>query len=284
MRFRIGDFSKLVKLPVKTLRYYEEAGIFPPDHVDPDTGYRYYSAGQIPVINEIILLREIGFSISELDYILRKGMLREGLLDMMAVKELEINQAIRDSMQKLKTIQTLKRAIQEEASASISQYKITVRALEDMPAVYLAAELDDYSRQGHLWEELLVLLEKNRVRTLPGCYTIYSGAVMEPDDSQPLQVEIVKPVAARPALRAEDRLRYRVFPGWAQAACLVHKGEHKSARNSYKALIDWIEEHRFVIAGNPRELYLENDLTTSNPMDYVTEIQIPIEASEARRR
>lgn len=37
---RIGDFSKLSRVPVKTLRYYDEMGLLEPVEVDPFTGYR----------------------------------------------------------------------------------------------------------------------------------------------------------------------------------------------------------------------------------------------------
>ena len=39
---RIGEFSKLSGLTVKTLRFYHEEGLLVPAFVDPDTGYRYY--------------------------------------------------------------------------------------------------------------------------------------------------------------------------------------------------------------------------------------------------
>jgi hypothetical protein len=37
---RIGDFSKLSRVPVKTLRYYDEMGLLKPVEVDSLTGYR----------------------------------------------------------------------------------------------------------------------------------------------------------------------------------------------------------------------------------------------------
>lgn len=43
---RIGDFSKLSQVSIKTLRYYDEMGLFKPINVDRFTGYRYYSASQ----------------------------------------------------------------------------------------------------------------------------------------------------------------------------------------------------------------------------------------------
>jgi DNA-binding transcriptional MerR regulator len=46
--FRIGEFSKIAQVPGSLLRYYDEIGLLEPAHTDPATGYRYYSAKQLP--------------------------------------------------------------------------------------------------------------------------------------------------------------------------------------------------------------------------------------------
>ena len=47
MLYKIGDFSKEVNVPVKTLRYYDEINLFKPIEIDLFTGYRYYDKSQI---------------------------------------------------------------------------------------------------------------------------------------------------------------------------------------------------------------------------------------------
>jgi hypothetical protein len=42
---KIGDLSKLSRVSVKALRYYDEMGLLKPAHVDRFTGYRYYLTG-----------------------------------------------------------------------------------------------------------------------------------------------------------------------------------------------------------------------------------------------
>jgi DNA-binding transcriptional MerR regulator len=42
--FKIGEFSRLVHVPVGTLRFYDAIGLLQPIRVDTATGYRYYSA------------------------------------------------------------------------------------------------------------------------------------------------------------------------------------------------------------------------------------------------
>ena len=62
---KIGDFSRLAHVSVKTLRFYDEAGLFAPAAVEPRTGYRFYRAAQLPQLQRILLLRELGCTVAE---------------------------------------------------------------------------------------------------------------------------------------------------------------------------------------------------------------------------
>lgn len=63
---KISDASRLTGVPVKTLRYWEEFGLFRPAFVDEWTGYRQYSEGNIERISQIVYLKELGFSLKEI--------------------------------------------------------------------------------------------------------------------------------------------------------------------------------------------------------------------------
>src|SRR5579862_9702997 len=63
---RIGPFSRLARVTVKTLRFYASAGLFQPIWVDPRSGYRFYCATQLPGLQRILLLRDMGCSIAEI--------------------------------------------------------------------------------------------------------------------------------------------------------------------------------------------------------------------------
>ena len=52
--FKIGEFSKFSQVTVKTLRYYDQIGLLKPAEIDRFTGYRYYSASQLPRLHRIL--------------------------------------------------------------------------------------------------------------------------------------------------------------------------------------------------------------------------------------
>ena len=65
--YKIGEFSLLNKVTIKTLRYYNEIGLFIPKVIDKYTGYRYYDEDQLEEFNKISkILLDIGI-ITELD-------------------------------------------------------------------------------------------------------------------------------------------------------------------------------------------------------------------------
>lgn len=69
--YRIGEFSKINQVTVKTLRYYEKEGLLLPEFIDKDTNYRYYSSSQLKTIHSILSLKQAGFSIKEIKSILQ---------------------------------------------------------------------------------------------------------------------------------------------------------------------------------------------------------------------
>ena len=74
MLYKIGKFSRLVNVPVKTLRYYDEINLFKPQEIYLISGYRYYSEKQIDDLEVILSLKEVGFSLEEIKKILERLM------------------------------------------------------------------------------------------------------------------------------------------------------------------------------------------------------------------
>lgn len=63
---KIGEFSKSVNIPVKTIRYYAEIGLLTPKAVGGENKYRYYGTEQIVELNKILALKEAGFTLKEI--------------------------------------------------------------------------------------------------------------------------------------------------------------------------------------------------------------------------
>lgn len=64
--YKIGELSKIVDIPVKTLRYYDEFGILHPNQIDNFTGYRFYDDNSILECELIKLLKSVNFTLEEI--------------------------------------------------------------------------------------------------------------------------------------------------------------------------------------------------------------------------
>ena len=72
-KLKIGEFSQLMQVTVKTLRHYEQKGLLVPDEVDEWTGYRYYSIDQMQQLKDIRDLQRLGFSLDEIKNLFDDG-------------------------------------------------------------------------------------------------------------------------------------------------------------------------------------------------------------------
>ena len=98
--FQIGEFSKITKVSLRMLRYYDKNDIFKPKIKDEWTGYRYYTADQIDDLYRIIQLRDAGFGVAEIAEWLQTSD-KEYLINRLAEKRKEIEQEIKEANAKL---------------------------------------------------------------------------------------------------------------------------------------------------------------------------------------
>jgi DNA-binding transcriptional MerR regulator len=84
---RIGDFSRLSRVSVKTLRFYDEKGLLRPIQVDWFTGYRHYEYHQLPRLYRILALKDLGFSLEEIGELLRDDVTTGHLRGMLKLRQ-----------------------------------------------------------------------------------------------------------------------------------------------------------------------------------------------------
>lgn len=92
--FRIGEFSNIGRVSTRLLRYYDKLGLLAPGFVDPQTGYRHYTADQLPRLNRILALKELGFSLEELEPMIDVEVPADQLRAMLALKASELAREI----------------------------------------------------------------------------------------------------------------------------------------------------------------------------------------------
>jgi len=100
---RIGEFSKLTGVPIRTLRYYDEIDLFKPAEIDLFTDYRYYKEEQVEDLELINKLKSVGFSLEEI-----KQNWNNFSNEIMLKKQQELQTKLEDINQSIKEIDYLR--------------------------------------------------------------------------------------------------------------------------------------------------------------------------------
>ena len=266
---RIGLFSKLSQVSVKTLRYYDEIGLLKPAEIDHFTNYRYYSVTQLPRLNRILALKDLGLSLDQIAHLLEEGLPVEQLRGMLRLKQVEIQQQVQQEQEKLTRVAARLRQIEQENK--MSNYDIVIKKIEPQRIASIRGVIPTYPEQGQLWEELESMLSRNQVKCIGPCFTLYHS------DEPKIDAEVCEPIAESVSLPQLSRVQTRELPA-AEVAVVIHHGPFATISEAYEAVIKWIEVNGYQINGPGREVYLQPSATLGDQNDpnTVTEVQFPV--------
>ncbi|HVO72053.1 MAG TPA: MerR family transcriptional regulator [Aggregatilineaceae bacterium] len=268
---RIGDFSKLSHVSVKTLRFYDETGLLAPVTVDPFTGYRYYEFDQLPRLHRILALKDLGFSLEEIGQLLRDNLTPEQMRGMLKLRRAEIRQKVQEETDRMERVEARLRQIEQEDC--MSQYDIVIKRVEALKVASVREVVPGYAEQGGAWKALEGYLAMQRVRPSAPCLTIYYDEGYKERD---VDLEVCEPLAAD--LPEGGRVKVRTLPPVESMACTVHKGPFTTISDAYTALIKWVDANGYRICGPGREVYLrEAKQASQTDPNTVTEVQFPVE-------
>ena len=271
--FKIGEFSKLSHVTVKTLRYYDRIGLLKPAEVDRFTNYRYYSANQLPRLNRILALKGLGLSLEQIGLLLEQALPPEQIRGMLRLKQVEIEERLDEAQARLARVeQRLKQMEQEEL---MSKREVALKEVPDQRVASVRDVIPAYNRIDQLFGEIFSYLGQHRIDPVGPPVALYHDEEFREQDAD---VEITVPVSG--AMPEGDQVKERTLRG-GQMACVVHEGSYETIGGTYGELMTWIEENAYQLNGAPREMYLKGPESGADPSTFVTEIQVPVEKERA---
>ncbi len=267
---RIGDFSKLSCVSVKTLRYYDEMGLLKPVAVDRSTGYRLYEYSQLSLLNRILALKELGFSLEDIGRLLDDGLSLEQMRGMLKLRQVEARQRVCDETERLARIESRLRQMEQENN--MSKYDVLIKKVQAVKAASVRAVVPTPPDQGALWGELEGYLALHRIRPNGTCFTLYHDEDYKERD---WDLEVCEPIDGE--LPESQRIKVKTLPA-VTMACAIHNGPFDTLNEAYNAIIKWLDSNGYRIVGPCREVYL-NPAKNGSQADpeTVTEIQFPVE-------
>ena len=117
--FTIGEFSRLGTISVRMLRHYDAIGLLRPASVDAATGYRFYRASQLAELNRIIALKDLGFTLQQVQAILAEQVSAAELRGMLKLRRAEIFDRIEAETARLARVEARLLTIEDEARVPV---------------------------------------------------------------------------------------------------------------------------------------------------------------------
>jgi DNA-binding transcriptional MerR regulator len=164
--FKIGDFSRLSQVPVTALRYYDEVGLLRPCHIDRWTAYRYYSADQLPRLNRILALKDLGFSLEQIAGLVDGNIPAAEIRGMLKLRQTEMQERVEEERARLLRVED--RLKQIEMEGQMSTYDVIIKKVERQQRVIsIQRTLPKPTEVGKLYYELETYLGQ-RGETMSG--------------------------------------------------------------------------------------------------------------------
>lgn len=279
--FQIGEFSRLSRVSVRMLRHYDQLGLLKPSYTDSFTNYRYYSAEQLPRLNRILALRDLGFSLEQIANMLDAELSSEQLLGMLKLKQAEIEQQLQAEQARLKRLEA--RIYQMNGKDSRPMYDLILREIESQLVLSYREMASDDDRIQYMFEEAEAYVAQFDARADKPPMTVYHDQEYREKE---IDAEVILPLKF--AIAGTDQMHVLALPAIRTAACVVHTGNYLNIYQAYNALLEWIEANGYRIVGPVREVYLRytaDGLGFDLPPTYlakdsnsfVTELQLPVE-------
>ena len=275
--FKIGDFSRIAQVSVKALRHYGELGLFKPAWIDRYTGYRYYTAEQMPRLNRILALKDLGFSLEQITKLLGEDLPYAELRGMMRLKQAELEQSIQAEQARLERVEA--RLEQIESEGVMPTHEVVLKAVPSQRIVGVRSVIPGFQAMAPIFDDLhgYLLTEKASFEAKSPKLAIYYD--LEFND-QGMDVEIAAPL--NKMLSSKPPFLVHELPGVETMACAIHQGDYARLGETYQALMNWVEASGYHACGPNRELFLSPPREIGGTNLPITEIQLPVEKKPTR--
>lgn len=262
---QIGEFSKICQVSVKTLHHYDKIGLLMPAEVDRLTGYRYYRTEQIDRMNYIQRLKRYGFSLEEIQHLITVS------------DHKELAGALRQQKDRLKREQQERAIILNELQTHISvfertgdimtyqkSYTVEIKNSPEMNVLAVRAMMgvDEF---GKYYGTLFERVPKEHVTPTGLNGSKYYDEEFNHESSD---VEVFI------GIQEKDKADVVMEP--CECAMTLHRGGYSTLSEAYGAVVSWIIENGYKMAGAPFELYIKTQFDSLSPEDWETEIYFPV--------
>lgn len=268
MEYSIGDFSKISRLGIKTLRYYHEIGLLIPARIDKFTSYRYYEEKCLSRVETINRLKELGFSLETIKEILQKYSEDQDLVEYMQTRLSDVTKEINEITD-----------VRDKIEAFL-QLESTVPTPIGEPE---AKEVPDQFIASIRFKGRYTDIDQHMIRLYDIFGTVINGPPFclyhdEHHAEEEMNIECCLPIRKKmPAAK----INYYTLKG-GRMISITHEGDYSSIWKAYQKIVDYLNKRDFPILPPTREIYLrgKGKYLPGDPEKYLTEIQFILKEDE----
>lgn len=277
---KIGDFSQLAQVTVRALRLYDELGLLRPAQIDKFTGYRYYTLDQLPRLNRILTLKDLGLSLEAIADLLNGKLKDAQLYELLVEKQAEIEREMKASQARLARVAARLKQIEQEGQPP--KYEVVLKTAEQLwiasvRGIVPKVEMMDEVRYKRLQALYGGLAEAQVSPREPEIFIYHNTEYTDTDIDMETATAIDKADAKR--LTANGAVLARELPAAEQVASVIQRGPLWEVPQAIIALFTWIGANDFTSSGGIREYHLrwrELELAEEAFKDVTLEMQIPV--------
>lgn len=269
-KLKIGEFSQMMQVTIKTLRHYEQKGLLMPYEVDEWTGYRFYSVEQMQKLNAIRDLQRLGFSLDEI-----KDLYEE---DSHTPSLSQITEKIDKTEQQLKELITRRNQLLEWKDSCNKIKAMDKFSIQTLPSIIVASHREVIPNYQAIGEMCCNIIGPEMQRLgckcpPPGyCFTIEHHKEYTPTNIDIEYCEQVEEMGTD-----SDIIQFKKLAEVSTAICMKHYGPYEKFYESYVELFKYIEENNYKIIGEPRCCYVDGIWNQEDPEKWLSIIQVPVE-------
>jgi DNA-binding transcriptional MerR regulator/effector-binding domain-containing protein len=272
--FSIGEFASIGRVSVRMLRHYDEIGLLPPARVDPFNGYRSYDGAQFAVLGRILAFKDLGFRLDEVTRIMHGAVDDGALHEMLTARRTELARQLDLDAARLRRLDARIRHI--EGEPLMSTITTELKPLPSLRVAQASAVAPGFGPEnispviGPLFDRLYRDLVAAGVRPGPESIAMYEA--IDSGDGGGARVFAGFPVGDE--VNAGQGFEVTIAPAVDLAVTTIHHGSMATIGDAWEALLAWIDENGYELAGVCREVYL---LSEPQPQEnWVTELQQPV--------
>jgi DNA-binding transcriptional MerR regulator len=273
--FRIGEFAQIAQVSGRQLRFYDQLGLLQPAHVDQQTGYRYYTIRQLPRLNSILALKDLGLSLEQIGPLLDREMSPAELRSMLTLKRAQLERSLQEEEARLRHIES--RIAQIDRDGKADGFDVIVKSTPPTPFLAVNCSCDNMDEVVRM---VRTVAEEGTRQIRPALRDKLVVVARNDVDAEKLDLDIgfslTRPSNASVRIAGDLVLRATELLAIETMATVVRPGTNAESHSSFGTVGRWIEANHYEIAGPCREIFLEPITGPPGFEGALVEIQFPV--------